>query len=296
MTGRIFAVKKLAVHDGDGIRTTFFFKGCPLSCVWCHNPEGISFKSEIQYIQNKCLNCGECTNVCKYGVNNLKNGIHSFERELCRACGECERVCIGNALALCGKNMTTDEIMEIVMEDRDFYECSGGGVTLSGGECLCQADFCAELLKKLKAENINCNVDTCGYVEKEAIDKVMPYTDLFLYDIKHINSELHKKYTGVPNEKIIENLLYINSQGKPIEVRIPLIPSINDDEETLHKIGKLLSELHMVKKVRILQYNNLVDSKYKITGRVNKMPQVAPPPEQKINQAMGIMNSYGLTV
>lgn len=296
MVGKIFDIKKFAIHDGDGIRTTVFFKGCPLRCVWCHNPEGISFKGELQYIENKCLNCGICVKACDYGAHRMENLTHKFNRNLCVSCGKCAKNCLGEALIYCGREMTVDEVVAIVLEDKEFYLNSGGGVTLSGGECLCQADFCAELLKKLKEYNINCNIDTCGYVDKSAIDKVLPYTDVFLYDIKHIDSELHKKYTGVPNEKIIENLKYINSLKKDIEVRIPLIPDVNDDANTIGKIGELLGGLDMVKKVKILPYNNLAGSKYEILGLENTMPKVAPPTKDKMEEVKKILENYHLSV
>lgn len=296
MDAMIFDIKRFAVHDGAGIRTTVFFKGCPLACVWCHNPEGIEFKPEIQYIQNKCLNCGKCEQVCGNDAHYWEEDFHHYKHQACTRCGSCTESCLSGALRYCGKMMSVDEVVEVLLKDKDFYDQSGGGITLSGGECLCQADFCAELLKRLKKYNINCNIDTCGYVDKCAIDKVAPYTDVFLYDIKHIDSELHKKYTGVPNEKIIENLRYINSLDKPIEVRIPLIPGINDDVYTISKIGELLKEIDTLKIVKILPYNNLAGSKYENLGKENTMPNVLPPSKEKIEEIKKILEGYRLTV
>lgn len=294
MTGRIFDIKKFAVHDGEGIRTTVFFKGCPLKCVWCHNPEGISFKSELQYISQKCLNCGACADVCRYGVHYFEDGVHRLNRQKCIGCGECAEVCVGEALIQCGKEMTVDEVVEKLLEDKAFYLNSGGGVTLSGGECLCQADFCAELLKKIKEYKINCNVDTCGYVDKAAIDKVVPYTDVFLYDIKHIDSEIHQKYTGVPNERIIENLKYIDYLGKKTEVRIPLIPGINDDADNIRKTGEMLRSIENLIKVSVLPYNNLAGSKYESLGRINTMPRVLPPDRESLKKTIEILKACGV--
>ena len=296
MTGKIFDIKKFAVHDGEGIRTTVFFKGCPLSCVWCHNPESISAKPELEYIGGKCLNCASCVAVCKNGAHTMENGNHSYNREACIACGECVAPCLGDALSLCGKDMTVDEVFDIAMEDAAFYEASNGGVTLSGGECLLQADFCAELLRRLKENGINCNVDTCGYVDKSAIDKVAPYTDTFLYDIKHIDSAIHKKYTGVPNERIVENLRYIASIGKDIEVRIPLIPDINDDDATIEKIGTLLPEITTINKVQLLSYNNLAGSKYENIGRKNTMPKSSPQSRERMDAIAEILKKHNLKV
>ena len=177
MKAKIFEIKRFAVHDGDGIRTTVFFKGCPLKCIWCHNPEGISFKSELAYYENKCINCGECIEECKYGAHGVFENLHSFDRAGCTACGECSKKCLGNALVHYGEDVSIAELLPRLTEDKEFYDNSGGGVTLSGGECLMQADFCAELLKELKTLGINTAVDTCGFVSRDAIKKVIPYTD-----------------------------------------------------------------------------------------------------------------------
>lgn len=296
MTGKIFDIKKLAIHDGEGIRTTVFFKGCPLACIWCHNPESLSRKTEIEYIERKCLNCGFCTSVCPNGAHCIDGEHHKYLREKCTTCGKCISACLGEALSLCGEEMTVDEVFDAVMEDVAFYESSGGGVTLSGGECLLQADFCAELMKKLKGRGINCNVDTCGYVDKSAIDKVAPYTDVFLYDIKHSDSALHEKCTGVPNERIIENLRYIASLGKVIEARIPLIPNINDDDATVEKIGELLSGIETLKKVKLLSYNNLAGSKYENIGKKNTMPEGEPQSRERMQEIKHILEKFGLNV
>lgn len=296
MTGKIFDIKKFAIHDGEGIRTTVFFKGCPLKCIWCHNPESISTKPEIEYKEARCLDCGACTAVCPHLAHIIDGEHHKYAREACVACGKCVDVCLGEALSLFGKEVTVDEVVDTVLEDRAFYDSSGGGVTLSGGECLLQADFCAELLKKLKEYGINCNVDTCGYVDKSAIDKVAPYTDVFLYDIKHPDSDIHKKHTGVPNEKIIENLRYIDSLGKTIEVRIPLIPEVNDDDETIEKIGALLSGINNLKRVKVLLYNNLAGSKYGNIGKKNTMPEAAPQSRERVEKITEILRNCNLNV
>ncbi|MBQ4528681.1 MAG: glycyl-radical enzyme activating protein [Clostridia bacterium] len=225
---KVIEIKRFAVHDGDGLRTTVFLKGCPLKCVWCHNPESIDFKPQVAYYENKCIDCGECVSVCPSGAHKIIPKGHIFERDLCVACGKCEKACLGEALKFYGKEMTVDELLPILLEDKDFYETSGGGVTLSGGECLCQADFCAELLKKLKEAGINTAVDTCGYVPKESIDKVLPYTDTFLYDIKAIDENVHMKCTGKSNRLILENIKYIDSLNKSIEVRIALTTNTED--------------------------------------------------------------------
>lgn len=255
MKGLIFSVKRFAVHDGTGIRTTVFFKGCPLKCVWCHNPEGISFKPQTAFYKNKCIGCGEC------------------EKE-----NFCAANCLGEARELFGKEVTTEELLPILLEDKDFYETSGGGVTLSGGECLCQADFCAELLKALKKEGINTAVDTCGFVPKEAIDKVLPYTDMFLYDIKAIDSSVHKKCTGQDNKIILDNIKYIDEHGAKIEVRIPFVPDFNADQ--IDKIAEFLKPLKNVTAVKVLPYHNFAGSKYEALGMENTLPKKLPTEEE----------------
>lgn len=274
MKAKIFDIKRFAVHDGDGIRTTVFFKGCPLKCVWCHNPEGIGFGERLAFYANKCISCGDCVKVCPQNAHSIKNGVHTFDREKCISCGKCESVCLKDALTLYGKETTVDELMPILLADKSFYESSGGGVTLSGGECLSQADFCCELLQRLKAEGINTAVDTCGYVPQGAIDKVIPYTDIFLYDIKAIDEDVHIKCTGHSNKAILENLKYIDSCGKSIEVRIPFVPQFNDNQ--IEKIAEFLKGLKNINKVRVLPYHNYAGSKYAALDMPNTLPDALP--------------------
>ena len=289
MKAIISDIKRFAVHDGDGIRTTVFLKGCPLKCVWCHNPESIDFKPQVAYYENKCIDCGECVFVCPSGAHKIIPKGHIFERDLCVACGKCESVCLGEALKFYGKEMTVDELLPILLEDKVFYETSGGGVTLSGGECLCQADFCAELLKKLKEAGINTAVDTCGYVPQKSIDKVLPYTDTFLYDIKAIDEDVHIRCTGKSNKLILDNIKYIDSLDKSIEVRIPYVPSYNDNQ--INKIAEFLKELKNVTKVRVLPYHNYAGSKYEALGMENRLPAKLPDGEE-IKKAENIVALY----
>ena len=278
MFGQIFEIKRFAVHDGDGIRTTVFFKGCPLKCVWCHNPEGIGYHPQLSYYEHKCIGCGACAKICKEGAHVVRNGQHIFYREKCTGCGNCENVCLGGALKLYGKAVTVEELMPLLLEDRDFYENSNGGVTLSGGECLMQADFCAELLKCLKENGIHTAVDTCGFAPKEAIDKVMPYTDIFLYDLKAYDEEVHKKCTGQSNRIILENIRYIDQCGKAIEVRIPYVPDYNSDQ--MEKLAEFMRGLQNLTKVRVLPYHNYAGSKYKALGMENSLPERLPTEEE----------------
>lgn len=292
MTGKIFEIKRFAVHDGGGIRTTVFMKGCPLRCIWCHNPEGISFEPELQYAKNRCVQCGLCAKVCINKAHIFRENSHTIDRSRCTKCGKCADVCITGALSRCFREISSKELLEILLEDKEFYFQSNGGVTFSGGECLCQADFCAEVMKMLKGYNIHCAIDTCGCVNKSEIDKVMKYTDLFLYDIKHIEERQHIRYTGKSNTVILENLKYINDCGKDIEIRIPLITGINDG--VIGEIGKFLGNLNMVKRVKLLPYNNLAGSKYSNIGRKNTMPDVPVPSRRTLSELSDILKKYGL--
>lgn len=294
MNARIFAIKRFAVHDGDGIRTTVFFKGCPLKCKWCHNPEGINFKPQLAFYENKCVSCGECIRACTQNAHIFMDGIHIFCREKCIACGKCENVCPHSALTLYGKEMTVDELMPLLLEDRDFYQTSGGGITLSGGECLAQADFCAELLKRLKKNGIHTAVDTCGFVSKEAIDRVIPYTDVFLYDLKAFDENVHIKCTGQPNKVILKNLRYIDQCGKMIEIRIPYVPEYNSDQ--IEKIASYMSGIRNLIRVRILAYHNYAGSKYKSLGMENSLPEVLPDQTDIKAAADIISRRYGIKV
>lgn len=296
MNATVFDVKRFAVHDGPGIRTTIFFKGCPLHCSWCHNPEGIRFQPEIQLAIRKCVGCGTCTQLCPSDAHSFDVGMHCFDRARCSACGKCAEYCTEEALILCGKTVSVEQVMQTVLLDQAFYIQSGGGMTLSGGECLCQADFCTELLQTAKKYRIHTAVDTSGYVPQDTLKKIIPFTDIFLYDIKHIDSEKHKAYTGVSNQLILNNLAYLNGQGKTIEIRFPVIPTVNDDPATIHAIGVFLSQFSCIQAVRILSYNNLAGSKYEMLGRINSMPQVPPPDESQMTTIQAILKSYGLKV
>lgn len=270
-SGNIFDVKRMAVHDGRGIRTTVFLKGCPLHCVWCHNPEGISASTQIGYFSNKCAACGRCAALCSTGAQSIVDGRHLYHRELCVQCGACVQACYPGALAIYGKPMTVSSLMPLLLEDVDFYECTGGGVTLSGGEPLLQPDFCEVLLCALQAKGIHTAVDTCGCVPWEAFVRVAAYTDQFLYDIKHIDGKEHALYTGCDNAIIIDNLRRLNALGASIEVRIPLVPGCNDAEITLRGIGALLGELRCVERAKVLPYHGYATAKY--DGNQQRTPQ-----------------------
>lgn len=274
MNANIFEIKRFAVHDGDGIRTTVFFKGCPLKCVWCHNPEGISYKPQLALYLHKCSLCGECVKVCPENAHSFIDGKHIFEKEKCTACGKCKDACFFDAITLYGKKMSVDEVENILIEDMEFYENSGGGITLSGGECLMYPEFCLEILKRMKKRNIHTAVDTSGYVKREAIDMVVDYTDVFLFDIKAIDGEVHKKCTGHSNKIILDNLIYIDTLGKKSEIRVPFVPGFNDEE--IKKIGVFIKNLKNVTGIRVLPYHNFARSKYEALAMEDTLPDYVP--------------------
>ncbi len=286
-TATIVEVKRFAVHDGPGVRTVIFLKGCPLHCLWCHNPESISASALLAYYEHKCLHCGECVAVCPNGAHRMDGELHRFDRSKCTACGACFEECLGRALTLFGTKITVDEAVRAVMEDRDFYR-DGGGVTLSGGEPLCQADFCRELLEKLKGLEIHTAVDTCGCVPWSVYEKVLPYTDMFLFDFKHSDSEEHRKLTGQPNERIIDNLSRLSALRVDIEIRIPLIPGCNDSDKNLYDTGKILSVLN-IKAAKVLPYHSMARSKYAALGIPDTMPQVETPEAETVKHAEDIL-------
>ena len=274
MTGTIFDINRFAVHDGDGIRTTVFFKGCPLRCVWCHNPEGLAEMPQLAFYAHKCTNCGLCAANCPSGAHKITDGVHRFDRTACLACGKCETLCINGALKLYGQTVTVEKLLPVLIQDKAFYDNSGGGVTLSGGECLLQASFCGELLKALKQNGIHTAVDTCGDVPREAINAVLAYTDIFLYDIKALDERLHLRCTGHSNRQILENLHYLADKNVPVEIRYPFVPGYNDGEA--EEIAAFLAQFSNITKVRMLPYHNYAGSKYAALGLENKSPAVLP--------------------
>lgn len=290
MKANIVEIKRFAVHDGDGIRTTVFFKGCPLKCIWCHNPETISPKRQLAFYRHKCISCGKCAEVC--GCHTFSENMHMVDNKKCIVCGKCTKVCPQSALEIFGTEMSTDDICSVLLKDRDFYAESGGGITLSGGECLLQSEACFEILKTMKQNGINTAVDTCGFVPKSAIDKVMPYTDTFLYDIKAIDEDVHIKCTGQSNKIILDNLIYLDSCGAKSEIRIPFVPSYNAAQ--IKKIAAFLSMLKNIVRVRVLPYHNYARSKYDALNTENTLPPLLPTDEE-INKAEYALSLYGLS-
>jgi len=258
--GKIFNIQRFSTSDGPGIRTVIFFKGCPLACDWCHNPESQSALPEIFYKKDMCLGCGACVNTCKEGCHTFKGETHLFKRERCIRCAECANLCSAKALEVCGEEKCSDEIIETVLRDKPFYEESGGGVTLSGGEPLMQLDFALSLLKLAKENGVHTAIETSGFSGGNILE-LAKYTDLWLYDIKIFPEDEHIKYTGVSNKTIFDNLFLLNGSGADIILRCPIIPDINMKDEHFEKMAELANSLSGVSAIHLEPYHPLGISK-----------------------------------
>ncbi len=293
--GLIFNIQKYSIHDGPGIRTTVFFKGCPLNCHWCHNPEGIAPVKEIMISSNKCINCKVCTETCSNNAITIENGVPVLKRLKCKICGKCAEVCPVNAIEIVGREASVTEIMQEIENDRIFYEESGGGVTFSGGEPLAQHNFLSSLLCECKKSGIHTVLDTSGCTDWRNLKKLADKVDLFLYDIKLIDNIRHKKFTGRDNKKILYNLRMLSRLNAKIIVRIPVIPGINDDCKNIKEIGKFLAEVS-IQEINLLPYHKIGGGKYKKLGIDNRMPEVDPPSDDKMKEIASLINIFGLKV
>ena len=269
LSAMIFDIERNSYVDGPGIRTAVFLKGCPLSCVWCHNPESQSFKKQMMFYKSKCIGCGKCREVCP---NHLQS---------CDFCGRCELYCPADARKICGKEYTIDEVLKEIVKDKPFYENSGGGVTLSGGEPLAQYDFSLELLKKAKENGIHTAVETCGYAEKSKILEIAKYVDLFLFDCKETDPELHKEYTGVDNKIILDNLKALSNAGSKIILRCPIIPGFNDRAEYFKGISETAEKFIGIEHIEIEPFHSLGESKYSALSR--EYADIQPPDAETVD-------------
>ncbi|MDP6821884.1 MAG: glycyl-radical enzyme activating protein [Dehalococcoidia bacterium] len=296
LKGRVFDFKRFAVHDGPGIRTTVFLKGCPLSCAWCHNPEAIARGSQIFYRPERCIECLACVDACPTGAQAVIDDKRIFARGICDLSGDCVDVCNSGALEMSGRSMSVEEVMDAVRQDNSFYGQSGGGVTLSGGEPLLQAEFATALLRACHEEGIHTCVDTCGQLQWSTLEAVLPFTSMFLYDLKDTASENHRTNTGVLNERIIGNLKRLSETGVPIEVRMVIIPGVNDSDQQIEDAGRLLADLDNITGVRLLAYHRMAGSKYDALDMENTLPDVEPPGEVRLIAIGKQLETRGLTV
>jgi len=293
--GTIFDIKKFAIDDGPGIRTTIFFKGCLLRCWWCHNPEGQLPAPELMYRQARCDSCGECVGICPEEAISCALKRISVNRDRCHLCRECCQVCPTGALAIVGRQMSPDEVLGEIDKDSIFYDESKGGVTVSGGEPLLQIDFLDALLKECKDRGIRTAVDTCGYASHDAIDKIIDEVDLFLYDIKTMDEKKHMKYTGVSNKLILENLKRLAEHGSSIQIRFPIIPGINDGKENVTAAAEFIASCR-IKNISLLPYHRAGIEKYKGLNRTYKLKKIQSPSDRDLHLIEEEFEIFGLKV
>lgn len=293
----IFNIQKYSIHDGDGIRTTVFFKGCPLSCLWCHNPESQHYEKEILYHQERCRGCADCEKTCPKGALKASSPAPLIlcDRSLCTLCGLCAQVCVQNARQETGREYAVRDLVKELEKDRMFYEQSGGGITLSGGEALSQdMDYIEELVQTLYRKGYSVNIDTCGHVPYQNIRRVLPYTDTFLYDIKLLDSKAHSKYTGRGNELILDNLKRLSEDGGRIHIRLPLIAGVNADETHLKDTIAFLKDNHIhVWRLNLLPYHNTGSAKYRKLYRDCDNTSFAAPDREWLQQTAALFIQHG---
>ncbi|WP_313340312.1 trans-4-hydroxy-L-proline dehydratase activase [Sedimentibacter sp.] len=294
-TATIFNIQKFSIHDGPGIRTTVFFKGCPLKCLWCHNPESQENKKQILYDTEKCVLCGTCVKVCPQDAIKIENNVLTTDMDKCDFCGLCEIYCIQEARQVVGKDYNVGEILKEVLKDRIFYEKSNGGVTVSGGEPLMYVDFIEELFKKLKEENIHTAVDTSGAVNFKNLERIAEYTDLFLYDIKLMDDEKHNEYIKASNKTILENLKKLSKIHNNINIRLPIVEGVNADIAHIEKTIDFIKDLN-IKKVNLLPYHDIAKHKYKKLGIDYEEEKMSKPSEEKMQCFVSMFESKGYEV
>lgn len=294
--GYIFDIQRFSVQDGPGIRTTVFFKGCPMSCIWCSNPESQKRSAELLYRANLCCQCYRCIEACpNQAIRVLADGSLEYDRSICQGCGKCEEVCLNGARRITGKLMNVEEVMEIVMKDRDYYRKSGGGVTASGGEPTSQPAFLSELFQKCQGRGLHTTLDTCGYVDWDTLEPILDHVDLALYDIKSVDNKLHKQLTGVGNEVVLNNARQIVSKGVPIIIRIPLVPDCTSSPENIQDIAQFALELGGVE-VNLLPYHKFGLGKYEALGLNYQLDEIEALKAEQVDYLAEKARSYGVPV
>ena len=289
MNGKIINIQKFCVDDGPGIRTTVFLKGCPLRCIWCHNPESQAKENEILYDGKKCINCGKCIQICSQNCHTVEQS-HQFKRNKCIGCGACAKICPTHALELCVQTMSADEVYEEVKKDKIFYETSGGGVTISGGEPLYQPEFTSKILQKCRENGIHTAIETSGFASEKSLLLVIEYCDFVLFDIKATDEKLHKQYTGVSLEPILRNLSIINERGVPFLIRAPIIPTLNDTKEHFVQLKKLRDSMKNCQGIQLMPYHRTGVYKYDLLDRTYACKGIKEPSVEELKSWYILLN------
>ncbi len=307
-TGLIFDIQRFSVHDGPGIRTTVFLKGCSLRCFWCHNPEGLRMTPEVQFLPNRCIACGACVVACEHGGQHLDEHGRRFTRERCVACGKCVEACVAEALNLAGKWMTAAEVVAEVLRDRVFYEASAGGVTLSGGEPALQPDFAHEILARCKAEGLHTAIETCGNVPWENLERLLPFTDLVMMDLKQMDAEKHRAATGVDNRRVLANARQLAGTRVPLIFRTPVVPGVNDAAADMAAIAAFVAGLVGLRagtsngagpadiSWELLSFHRLAADKYRSLGLEYRARDLNPPAKEQLAALAEIARTAGVPV
>ena len=296
ITGCVFNIERFAIRDGPGIRTTVFLKGCPLRCLWCSNPESMKPFPQLFYFEHLCARCYRCVEACPNKATTVSpEGAIEIDRSLCKNCGECVEVCPNKAREMSGKLMTVEEVLEEVKKDTLFYQNSGGGVTASGGEPTHQPEFLWHLFRRCQKSAIHTCLDTCGFVQTEVLQRVLEHTNMVLYDIKHMDPVRHRELIGVDNRLILENARMIAAQGKPMIIRLPLIPGHNDSEQDIKALAEFMTALGL-KRIDLLPYHSLGKEKYARLGLEYELSDLKPHESEEVGVIKSFLESHGLEV
>jgi len=290
----VLSVSRMTIHNGPGLRTVIYLKGCPLRCLWCSTPESQKANPEVAVYPNKCICCEECISVCPLEAIAVTDETVNIDRSLCNNCGRCVEVCHSEALQLLGQSWTIKELVDEVTKDSAFYKRSGGGVVISGGEPLLNPDFIVKLLRGLKEERIDIGIDTCGYVPWENIERTLPYIDFFLWDIKHMDTERHRELTGVSNELILSNARSVSKKNIPLYIRIPVIPGYNDSEENIRAICEFSQDLSSIVEIHLIPLHHLGKGRYDSLGRSYSIDDVPLITDNVLENLKTLVELYGL--